>query len=151
MTNVHYLRTQLRMAADCIGRGLDALAGESAGDDQAHVADAFEGAEDGRRIPQRCTRPPAGWTCSRPEGHDGPCAALPAAVPTARELLSSAAELPQQAPDPLARSMALAMAIQRIAEVATDLRKLQGRTQSVEQILLEINVDACMKHGLNPF
>lgn len=22
-----------------------------------------------------CTRSPGGWTCSRPEGHDGPCAA----------------------------------------------------------------------------
>lgn len=39
--------------------------------------DAFDGAEDGQRIPQRCTRPPAGWTCSRAEGHEGPCAALP--------------------------------------------------------------------------
>jgi hypothetical protein len=25
-----------------------------------------------------CTLPPAGWTCSRPAGHDGPCAASPA-------------------------------------------------------------------------
>jgi len=24
-----------------------------------------------------CPRPPAGWRCKRPEGHDGPCAALP--------------------------------------------------------------------------
>ncbi len=28
-------------------------------------------------ITQRCTRPPAGWWCSRTEGHDGPCAARP--------------------------------------------------------------------------
>lgn len=26
----------------------------------------------------RCDRPPVGWTCSRPPGHDGPCAATPA-------------------------------------------------------------------------
>lgn len=24
-----------------------------------------------------CTRPPAGWTCTRPEGHSGPCPATP--------------------------------------------------------------------------
>lgn len=24
-----------------------------------------------------CTRPPPGWTCSRNDGHDGPCAASP--------------------------------------------------------------------------
>ncbi len=24
-----------------------------------------------------CTLPPEGWTCSRPDGHDGPCAAIP--------------------------------------------------------------------------
>jgi hypothetical protein len=24
---------------------------------------------------ERCTRPPSGWECSRPAGHDGPCAA----------------------------------------------------------------------------
>lgn len=27
------------------------------------------------REDEPCTRPPAGWRCSRPEGHDGPCAA----------------------------------------------------------------------------
>jgi hypothetical protein len=26
-----------------------------------------------------CTKPPEGWTCSRIEGHEGPCAASPAA------------------------------------------------------------------------
>jgi hypothetical protein len=26
-----------------------------------------------------CTKPPEGWTCSRVEGHEGPCAASPAA------------------------------------------------------------------------
>lgn len=28
-------------------------------------------------IPDLCTRPPTGWTCSRYEGHPGPCAARP--------------------------------------------------------------------------
>lgn len=61
-----FLATQLRTATDSIKRALAAI-----------EADAFEGAEDGQRIPQRCTRPPAGWTCSLAEGHEGPCAALP--------------------------------------------------------------------------
>ena len=30
----------------------------------------------------RCARPPAGWTCSRAPGHDGPCAASPLVVAT---------------------------------------------------------------------
>lgn len=25
----------------------------------------------------KCQKPPAGWTCTRPAGHDGPCAAVP--------------------------------------------------------------------------
>lgn len=32
------------------------------------------------RIPvgaTRCERPPEGWWCSRPAGHEGPCAARP--------------------------------------------------------------------------
>lgn len=29
-----------------------------------------------------CTRPPKGWTCSRGEDHDGPCAATPAVCQT---------------------------------------------------------------------
>jgi hypothetical protein len=34
--------------------------------------------------PKICTVPPAGWKCSRPAGHDGPCAASPvSANPTA--------------------------------------------------------------------
>lgn len=28
-----------------------------------------------------CTKPPSGWTCSRPEGHSGPCAASPLPQP----------------------------------------------------------------------
>jgi hypothetical protein len=28
-----------------------------------------------RRKLDTCTKPPAGWLCSRPAGHDGPCAA----------------------------------------------------------------------------
>lgn len=27
--------------------------------------------------PRHCTRPPAGWSCSRNPGHEGPCAATP--------------------------------------------------------------------------
>lgn len=37
------------------------------------------GAEMTRAAPgvQRCTRPPAGWYCTREPGHDGPCPARP--------------------------------------------------------------------------
>ncbi len=30
-----------------------------------------------------CDRPPAGWSCSRARGHDGPCAAWPVNTPPA--------------------------------------------------------------------
>lgn len=32
-----------------------------------------------KAAPASCDKPPAGWTCSRASGHDGPCAAAPAA------------------------------------------------------------------------
>lgn len=32
-----------------------------------------------KAAPASCDRPPAGWTCTRAPGHDGPCAAAPAA------------------------------------------------------------------------
>ncbi|MBK0119542.1 MULTISPECIES: hypothetical protein [unclassified Delftia] len=38
----------------------------------------------------RCDRPPAGWTCTRAPGHDGPCAAAPAAPAVDAELLELA-------------------------------------------------------------
>ena len=28
-------------------------------------------------VESRCSKPPEGWYCTRQEGHDGPCAALP--------------------------------------------------------------------------
>ena len=39
MTNVHYLRNQLSMAADCIRRGLDALEAEPAAEPSPAAAD----------------------------------------------------------------------------------------------------------------
>ena len=30
-----------------------------------------------QECPPLCTLPPDGWECSRPKGHDGPCAATP--------------------------------------------------------------------------
>jgi hypothetical protein len=36
-----------------------------------------------------------------------------------------------------------------LAEVQANA--LAARVAAIEAILLEINVDACMKHGLNPF
>src|SRR5688572_20133530 len=35
--------------------------------------------------PRRCSVPPDGWWCSREVGHEGPCAARPAADPRAPE------------------------------------------------------------------
>lgn len=34
--------------------------------------------------PDRCEIPPYGWSCTRKPGHDGPCAAVPAAQREAR-------------------------------------------------------------------
>lgn len=31
-------------------------------------------------IVEACTKPPTGWRCTRADGHNGPCAALPAPV-----------------------------------------------------------------------
>ena len=31
-------------------------------------------------VPEECNLPPRGWRCTRPAGHDGPCAAVPVAV-----------------------------------------------------------------------
>lgn len=49
---------------------------------------------------EQCLVPPAGWTCSRPAGHDGPCAARPVdsnviplrVVPTAAQDIPAALE-----------------------------------------------------------
>jgi hypothetical protein len=38
-----------------------------------------------KAAPASCDKPPAGWTCSRAQGHDGPCAAAPAATLAAKE------------------------------------------------------------------
>lgn len=27
--------------------------------------------------PETCTKPPEGWRCTRPKGHEGPCSAVP--------------------------------------------------------------------------
>lgn len=32
-------------------------------------------------VKDTCTVPPKGWTCSRPAGHEGPCAASPVEAP----------------------------------------------------------------------
>ncbi|SDZ53693.1 MULTISPECIES: DUF551 domain-containing protein [Delftia] len=38
-----------------------------------------------KAAPASCDKPPAGWNCSRTPGHDGPCAAAPAAIVAAKE------------------------------------------------------------------
>ena len=43
--------------------------------DDADEHDADVDADEEDRI--LCDKPPAGWSCSRPAGHKGPCAALP--------------------------------------------------------------------------
>jgi len=37
------------------------------------------------RPPGACDQPPEGWYCTRTKGHDGPCAALRAALDTTKE------------------------------------------------------------------
>lgn len=44
----------------------------------------------------RCTRPPPGWTCSRPENHDGPCAAIRVRVNGVNPALPPEPEPPQE-------------------------------------------------------
>jgi hypothetical protein len=43
----------------------------------AEIAAARERSSAGETTPPACDVPPAGWTCSREAGHDGPCAARP--------------------------------------------------------------------------
>jgi hypothetical protein len=47
----------------------------------ARVEDRFYVDKDGFgyvRLPKGgCTKPPAGWRCTRKQNHDGPCAAIP--------------------------------------------------------------------------
>jgi len=62
---------------------------ESPGDSVAGAEFSCEGIEDRyvadakERLEAEgvCMKPPAGWRCTRPAGHDGPCAALPATQP----------------------------------------------------------------------
>lgn len=126
MMNLAYLTRQLTLAADCIRRGLDILATEP---------DAAEPSPD--RLGDRCTRPPAGWTCSRAAGHEGPCAAEP--TPGAP---------PAGGPDPLARSMTLAMTIQKQVEHGKVLVALTERLDTLTKVLLDVAPDACARHDL---
>lgn len=126
MTNVHYLRTQLTMAADCIRRGLDALEAE----------------------PGKCLRAPAGWECQREEGHEGPCAA---GVTRSGEMVDASgntikAELAPQYPGPGDDAPPF-IPYATVGQVEA----LGARLAALEMIALDLNVEVCIKHGLNPF
>lgn len=99
-----------------------------------------------------------GWTV----WHDGPCAALGVfkecfasgedenaaggGLPT-----SAAAIPPVGGPDPLARSMALAMTIQKQVDHGKLLVVLTERLDKLTQILLDVAPDACARHDLVGF
>lgn len=117
MTNVHYLRNQMSMAADCIRRALDALENEP---DDNGPADA--------ELLQVCTRPPAGWTCSRMADHDGPCAASPSPIAEVAQALG-------------------------LVEVRADEKlwiAITDRVTKLTWILLELAPELCAKHALLP-
>lgn len=140
MTNVHYLRNQLTFALDAIRRGLDALEAEP---DNSGPAGSCQ-CDDPTVI---CPVHPRGPRMDPSIGRDPPTREdLRAALAA-----DGAAELPPAAPDPLARSMALAMAIQRIAALTQMVDEVHARVIRAEKILLDVNVDACMKHDLCPF
>ena len=63
----------------------------------------------------------------------------------------AAADLPAEPPDPLARSMALAMTIQRQVEQAKMIDEVHARVNRVEKILLAIDRDACARQDLIGF
>lgn len=48
---------------------------------QKVVTDAPDGVPTEVATVAKCQKPPAGWTCTLPAGHDGPCAAVPTSVP----------------------------------------------------------------------
>jgi hypothetical protein len=129
MINPAFLFAQLTQALSCIQRVLA---------DLQHDVDHAE-ANQPHDVPL-CTRPPAGWTCSRNAGHSGPCAAIPIeAAP------------PAGGPDPLARSMALAMTIQKQVDQGRVIVALTERLDNLTRILLDIAPDACAKHDLFGF
>jgi hypothetical protein len=62
-----------------------------------------------------------------------------------------AAAEPVGGPDPLARSMALAMVIQRQVEHGKQMDETLARVIRLEQIMLVIAPETCAKHDLMPF
>jgi len=118
MLNTAFVVCQLQQAQSHIRAVLDATDREPAA--EGGSSPEFIGT---------CTRPPAGWTCSRGLGHPGPCAASP---------LPGPARTPEEVQD-------------RVMALETRITALAGAVGALELIALELNTDVCMKHGLNPF
>lgn len=60
--------------------GLDILGGKTTAERVADIRARQRG-----EPPYHCKVPPPGWSCSRGEGHEGPCAASPTATPSSGE------------------------------------------------------------------
>ena len=149
--NLAYLTRQLQLAADCIQRGLDIVATEAPADDVAPPGSC------------QCNDP----TVICPVHPRGPTAAellapadpfpvaftTPASDAAVREVFArkAAAERYQEPPDPLARSMALAMAIQKQIEHGKLLVALTERLDTLTKIVLDVAPDACARHDLFGF
>ena len=151
MVNHTFLATQLRTAQAAISRALQAVEADQVGADPPHVptredlraALAADGLAElhGTHRPgdHADAAPPRSCQCNDPTVI---CPVHPRG-PTAAELL--------EPPDPLARSMALAMTIQRQVEQAKMINEVHARVIRVEKILLAIDRDACARQDLLPF
>jgi len=89
----------MRLAADFIDKRAEQYLQDHADNDPDTGAVVFHCGEAGREYhsilveladdlrqaskPTVCATPPAGWNCTRAAGHEGPCAAVPAATPGA--------------------------------------------------------------------
>jgi|HubBroStandDraft_1064217.scaffolds.fasta_scaffold63087_2 hypothetical protein len=162
MVNVNYLAHQLRMAADCIARCQDVL--PTVPVEPAGIREREDGPLPASRRTVRkeitnvgsfdvpaCDKAPGDWECQREKGHDGPCAA---AITRSGEMVDVSGNTIGWQPNVDDQAAAVDQVEdlhKRVACVETRLTELAGAVAALEHIALEINVDACMKHGLNPF
>jgi hypothetical protein len=151
MMNQTFAINQLTQALTCVQRVLAELRTEEAG--AAAPQPEYIGT---------CTRPPAGWTCSRGLGHDGPCAASPPQITEDRHgklhyddsLDHAAARLPDDGqPATVAyASVDLVNRLEdRIITIDEGLSALRANVIRLERIVLRISVDACAAEDLFGF
>lgn len=162
MVNLNYLRTQLRIAADCISRCQDAAGVVSPPEDQASGDDQAEPSPEPLRrhnwrsweeviahykqpgnvpfVPLKRVSITNVGTFDVP---DLPAEPLPGPTVALTERVDNRAEGHE---GPCA---ALPVPPKSLADV--QLEQLFGRVAALEQIVLAISEDACSKHGLYPF